>query len=57
MKCLVYGIYFIEFVQSIFLIVAGFQTFVTSFGNVEVLDRIEALWIVPILTAIGKFLT
>jgi len=56
MKCLVYGIYLIELVQSILVIETGFWTFVTSFGNVEVFDRIETLWLsVPILTAIGKF--
>jgi len=56
MKCLVYGIYFIELVQSILVIETGFRTFVTSFGNVEVFDRIETLWLsVPILTAIGEF--
>lgn len=56
MKYLVYGIYFIELVQSILVIETGFRTFVTSFGNVEVFDRIETLWLsVPILTAIGEF--
>lgn len=56
MKCLVYGIYLVELVQSILVIETGFRTFVTSFGNVDVFDRIETLWLsVPILTAIGKF--
>lgn len=56
MKCLVYGIYFFEFVQSVLITETGFRTFVTSFGDVQVFNRIETVWLsVPILTAIGEF--
>ncbi|KIM49808.1 hypothetical protein M413DRAFT_21946 [Hebeloma cylindrosporum] len=56
MKCLVYGIYFVELVQSVLIVETGFRTFVTSFGDVQVFDRIETVWLsVPILTAIDTF--
>ena len=56
MKCLVYGIYFLEFVQSVLIVETGFRTFVTSYGDVQVFNRIETVWLsVPILTAIGTF--
>jgi len=35
MKCLVYGIYFFEFVQTIPIIEAGFRTFVLGLGGLE----------------------
>ncbi|KIM49804.1 hypothetical protein M413DRAFT_21942 [Hebeloma cylindrosporum] len=56
MKCLVYGIYFTELVQSILVVETGFRTFVTGFGKVEVFNEIETLWLsVPIFTAIDTF--
>ena len=56
MKCLVYGIYFLEFVQSALTIDNGFRTFVTSFGDVQALDRVGTAWFsIPILTAICEF--
>ena len=55
LKCLVYGIYFLEVVQSVLIIDALFRTFVTKFGDVQALDRVETLWLsVPILTAISE---
>ena len=55
MKCVVYGIYILELIQSILSIYSGFQKFVTSFGHDEVSDRIEMEWLgIPILTAIGE---
>ncbi|KIM49806.1 hypothetical protein M413DRAFT_21944 [Hebeloma cylindrosporum] len=55
MKCLVYGIYFLEFVQSVFIVEAGFQTFVNGFGDFEVLNQIKTQWLsIPVLTAIGE---
>ena len=55
MKCLVYGIYLLEFVQSILIIEAGFRTFVNGFGDLEVLDQIKTQWLsIPVLTAIGE---
>ena len=54
MKCLVYGTYSLQFIQWVLIIKAGFGIFVTNFGNVDVLDRVDTLWLsVPILTAIG----
>jgi len=54
-KCLVYGIYLLEFVQSILIIEAGFRTFVNGFGDLEVLDQIKTQWLsIPVLTAIGE---
>jgi len=56
MKCLVYGIYFLEFVQSILLAESTFRIFVTNFQDVEFFDWIETAWLsVPIITAIGTF--
>ena len=55
MKCLVYGIYVLEVMQSILFIENGFRIFVTSFGDVEAVDRVGTAWLsVPILTAIGE---
>jgi hypothetical protein len=55
MKCLVYGIYFLEFVQSVLIIEAGFRTFVTGFGDLEVMNQIKTQWLsIPVLTAIGE---
>jgi len=56
LKCLVYGVYFLEFVQSVLVVDAMFRTFVTMFGDVQALDQIETLWLsIPILTAISEF--
>jgi len=56
MKCLVYGIFFLQFIQSILMIKTGFWIFVTSFGEVGVFDRIDTLWLsVPVLSAISTF--
>ncbi|KIM49805.1 hypothetical protein M413DRAFT_21943 [Hebeloma cylindrosporum] len=56
LKCLVYGIYFLEFVQTVLVIHALFRTFVTNFGDVQALDRVETLWLsVPVLTTIDTF--
>ena len=55
MKCLVYGIYILEFAQSVLILDVGFQRFVTGFGDVELFSRIETDWLsVPTFTAIGK---
>jgi hypothetical protein len=56
LKYLVYGVYFLEFVQSVLVVDAMFRTFVTRFGDVQALDQIETLWLsIPILTAISEF--
>jgi len=56
MKCLVYGIYFLEVLQSVLIVESTFRTFVTNFQDVGVFDRIETLWLsVPVITAIGNF--
>jgi hypothetical protein len=57
MKCLVYGIYTLEFIQSVLIIEYGFRIFVTSFGDIEAIDQLRTAWLsVPILTAIGELL-
>jgi len=56
MKCLVYGTYSLEFVQSIFIVQSVFQIFVTNFQDVGVFDRIGTAWLsIPIITSIGNF--
>ena len=56
LKCLVYGIYILEFAQSALILEAGFRTYVTGFGDVEGFNRVNTLWLsVPIFTAIGTF--
>jgi hypothetical protein len=54
MKCLVYGIYILEVVQSALATKIGFRKYVTGLGDVQVLNRVEMTWLVPILTAIGE---
>jgi hypothetical protein len=54
MKCLVYGIYILDVVQSALITDIEFRIFVTNFGNVQVFNRIETAWLIPILTAIGE---
>jgi hypothetical protein len=54
-KCLVYGIYILDVVQTALVVEIGFQIFITNFGDVQVFDRVlEMAWLVPILTALGK---
>ena len=56
MKCLVYGIYFLQLVQFILIIKTGFWIFVANSGVVAVFDRIENLWLsVPIFSTISEF--
>ena len=55
MKCLVYGIYVLEFIQSTLLIENSFRIFITSFGDLEAVNKVGTAWLsVPILTAIGE---
>ena len=55
MKCLVYGVYILDVVQSAFVTEMGFRTFVTSFGDVQIFSQVETAWVsVPILNAIGE---
>ena len=54
MKCLVYGIYILEVVQSVIITQTGFRTFVASPEDVQVFNRIETAWLIPTLTAIGE---
>ena len=55
LKCLVYGIYTLEFTQSVLIIESGFRTYVTGFGDVEGFNQLNMWLSVPIFTAIGKF--
>jgi hypothetical protein len=55
MKCVVYGIYILELIQSVLSIYTGFQKYVTGFGDVEVIDRVGTGWLSsPILISIGE---
>ena len=54
MKCLVYGIYILEVVQTVIVTEIVFRTFVTSLGDVQIFDRVEMEWLVPTLTTIGE---
>jgi len=55
MKCLVYGIYVLEVVQSALITQIGFRNIVTSLGrDVQAFNRLEALWLIPTLSAIGE---
>ena len=53
MKCLVYGIYILEVVQSALTTEIRFWHFITVLGDVQVFNRIEMAWLVPTFTAIG----
>jgi hypothetical protein len=55
LKCLVYGVYCLEFVQSVLVVDALFRIFVTRFGDAHALDQVETLWLsIPIITAISE---
>ena len=55
MKCVVYGIYILELIQSALSIYNGFQKYVTGFGDVEAIDRVDTGWLsTPILVLIGE---
>jgi hypothetical protein len=54
-KCVVYGIYILEFIQSALVIEYGFRVYVTGFEDVNAIDQVGTTWLsVPILTAIGE---
>ncbi|KAK0196000.1 hypothetical protein F5146DRAFT_1133456 [Armillaria mellea] len=56
-KCLVYGIYIVEFVQMILVAYNAFAAFGYGFGDLEALAGIHFNWLsVPIMVAIGAFL-
>jgi len=55
MKYLVYGIYILEFIQSVIFTEYGFWIFVTSFGDIRAIDQVRTAWLsVPVITAIGE---
>ena len=55
MKCLVYGVYILDAIQTALVAEIGFQIFITNFGDVPVFDRVlDMAWLVPTLTALGK---
>ncbi|KDR71716.1 hypothetical protein GALMADRAFT_159155 [Galerina marginata CBS 339.88] len=57
-KALVYGSYVLETMQTLFFGYSAFKTFVTGFGDLEVMDRIDVLWFsVPVLSGLVAFLT
>ncbi|PBK93188.1 hypothetical protein ARMGADRAFT_151634 [Armillaria gallica] len=52
-KCLVYGIYVVELVQTILATADAFSTFGYGFGNIEVMTRMDFNWLViPIMSGI-----
>ena len=53
-RCLVYGIYILEVVHSALLTEIGFRIFVTSLGDLRVLNQVETTWLTATLTAIGE---
>ncbi len=54
LKYLIYGIYIIEFVQTMVVARDTFVTFGYGFGDVEVLTRMNYDWLtVPIMSAVG----
>ena len=54
MKCLVYGICILEFIQSVLSIRTGFQKYVSGFGDVEAIDRVETGWLSTPIISIGE---
>ena len=54
MKRLVYGIYILDVVQSAVITQIEFRIFITNFGDVQVLNRIETACLIPILTTTGE---
>ncbi|KAK0241062.1 hypothetical protein EDD85DRAFT_387889 [Armillaria nabsnona] len=56
-KYLVYGIYVVEFVQTILVSHDVFATFGYGFGNIEALTEVHFNWlIVPIMSAVAAFI-
>ena len=55
-KCLVYGTYIVEFVQTILVAHDAFAAFGYGFGDLEALAGIHFNWLsVPIMVAIGVY--
>ena len=55
LKGLVYGLYILEFVQSVLIIDNAFPVYVTGFGVFEGSDKVGTGWLsIPIFTAIGE---
>ncbi len=53
-KCLVYGIYIVEFVQTILFTHDAFAIFGYGFGDIKALTRMYFNWLtVPIMSAAG----
>ena len=57
-KLLVYGLFILETVQTVFLFQAAFHAYVIGFGNLALVDQDDYLWLsVPILTAVGGWVS
>ncbi|KAJ6530214.1 hypothetical protein B0H19DRAFT_1192500 [Mycena capillaripes] len=55
-KCLVYGIYLVEFVQTMLVTHDAFQTFGYGFGNVKAITQMGFNWLtVPVMSALVSF--
>ncbi|KAK0472970.1 hypothetical protein IW261DRAFT_1343117, partial [Armillaria novae-zelandiae] len=53
-KYLVYGIYVIEFMQTVLITHDVFATFGYGFGDINTLTRTNSFWLaVPIMSAVG----
>ncbi|KAK0221073.1 hypothetical protein EDD85DRAFT_272756 [Armillaria nabsnona] len=57
-KYLVYGIYVIEFVQTMFVAHDAFVTFGYGFGDMDALTRINFSWLIcPVMSAVASFVS
>lgn len=54
-KCLVYGVYVFEFVQTILVTHDAFATFGFGFGDIEAVTNMHFNWFtIPIMSGLGK---
>lgn len=55
LKCLVYTIYLIEFVQTILVSHDAFNAYAKFYGNLDELNAMQNEWLtVPVMSSIGK---
>ncbi len=54
-KCLVYGVYVMEFIQTVFVTYDAFVIFAFGFGDVKSLTAVHFHWLtIPIMSAFGE---
>ncbi len=55
-RCLVYGVYMLEFVQTAFVTYDAFKIFALGFGDLESLTAVHFHWLtIPVMSAIGNY--